>query len=266
MTIRRAQGIGVVAVLLLIACAAPSAAETTSGTPLVRMAYPAESPAMWLSHAGKSDAWYTDTQKCRDLLARLNLDDDRVKRFLSRIKERSEILQHVSGFDWRTRTAVEFLQNMLEDLVAGKEPLLRYAGKGFGYAYWSNTMRRIEATWVHVPPSYDPSRSYQLFIYYKCGGGIHNKDGQAVGGYRPDETVANQTDTVHAWSSLDIQIKGRYGGGIELEEFPAALSRDFSVDPDRVFLSGWSDGGFTAIMLAAHYPHLVAGIAPNCAN
>ena len=39
-----------------------------------------------------------------------------------------------------------------------------------------------------------------------------------------------------------------------------------SVDPDRVFLSGWSDGGFTALLLAAHYPHLVAGIAPLCAN
>jgi len=91
-------------------------------------------------------------------------------------------------------TAVEFLQSMLEDLAASKEPLLRYAGKGFGYAYWSNTMRRIEATWVHVPPTYDPAKSYQLFIYYKCGGGISNKDGKAAGGYRPDVAVANQTD------------------------------------------------------------------------
>jgi len=155
---------------------------------------------------------------------------------------------------------------MLEELAAGREPLLGYAGKGFGYAYWSNTMRRIEATWVHVPPSYDPAKNHQLFLYYKCGGGIHLKEGKAAGGYRPDEQMANQTDTFHAWSSLDIQIKGRYGGGIELEEFPAALSRDFAVDPDRVFLSGWSDGGFTALMLAAHYPHRVAGIAPLCAN
>jgi len=36
--------------------------------------------------------------------------------------------------------------------------------------------------------------------------------------------------------------------------------------PTGSFLSGWSDGGFTAIMLGAHYPHLVAGIAPNCGN
>jgi len=52
----------------------------------------------------------------------------------------------------------------------------------------------------------------------------------------------------------------------ELRESVAALVRDFSVDPDRVFLTGWSDGGFTALWLGSRYPHLVAGIAPYCAN
>ena len=245
--------------LLVVAwvSAAAQAAGPTSAT---------DSPARWLSAEGKSDAWSADTQECRQLLAKLNLGDERTKRYLQRIKDKAEMLRRASGFDWRTRTAIGFLRDMIEDLVAGKEPLVRYAGNGLGYPYWSATMRRIEATWVHVPPGYDPAKSYQLFLYYKCGGGIHNKDGKAAGGYRPDEAVANQTDTFHAWSSLDIQIKGRYGGGVEAKEFSAALSRDFAVDPDRVFLSGWSDGGFTAIMLAAHYPHLVAGIAPNCAN
>ncbi len=51
-----------------------------------------------------------------------------------------------------------------------------------------------------------------------------------------------------------------------MEEATAALCRDFSIDPDRIFLSGWSDGGFTAIWLASHYPHLVAGIVPLCGN
>ena len=247
--------------------AAPSQAkDATVPPPVARVDYPADSPANWLSHQGKSDAWYADTQKCRELLAKVSLNDDRVKRYVPKIKDKAEMLRRANGFDWRTRTVVEFLQNMLEDLAAGKEPLVRYAGKGLGYPYWSNTMRRIEATWVHVPPGYDPSKSYQLFIYYKCGGGIHLKDGKAAGGYRPDVGVANQTDTFHAWSSLDIQIKGRMGGEIELEEFPAALSKDFSVDPDRVFLTGWSDGGFTAIWLGSHFPHLVAGIAPGCGN
>jgi hypothetical protein len=132
-----------------------------------------------------------------------------VKRFVPRIKDKAETLRRTREFDWRTRTAVEFLEGILENLNADKEPLRRHAGKGLGYPYWSDTMRRIEATWVHVPPSYDPAANYQLFLHYKCGGGIHFKDGRAAGGYRPDEATANRTDTFHAWSSLDIQIKGR---------------------------------------------------------
>jgi len=130
---------------------------------------------------------------------------------------------------------------MLEDLAAGKRPNVRYAGKGMAFPYWSDMMRRIEAIWTHVPPSYDPTKGYQVFMYYKCGGGIHNKNGKAAGGYRPTVEVANQTDTFHCWSSLNIQIKGRMGGHIELSEAMDALCREFSADRDRVFLTGWSD-------------------------
>jgi poly(3-hydroxybutyrate) depolymerase len=87
--------------------------------------------------------------------------------------------------------------------------------------------------------------------------------GPPVGIGRPSKWPT-RTDTFHAWSSLDIQVKGRMGAHIELEEATTALCRDFSVDPDRIFLTGWSDGGFTALWLASHYPHLVAGIAPVC--
>jgi len=244
---------------------AAAAAEQPS-QPVERVAYPADSPANWLSAEGKADPWYADTARCRALLDELKLDDALVMKHLARIRDKCEMLRRVGSFSWKTRTAVEFLEGILEDLVAGKEPLVRYAGRQFAYPYWSETMQMIQANWIHVPPTYDPAKSHQLFIYYKCGGGIHFKDGKAAGGHRPTADNANQTDTFHAWSSLNIQIKGRMGGEIELEEFPAALSRDFSVSPDRVFLTGWSDGGFTATWLGAHYPHLVAGIAPSCGN
>ena len=238
----------------------------TAPAPVRRTTYSADSSAQWLSYEGKSDAWYTATEPCRRLLDKLRLGDRLVKQHLPHIRRYAELLRRVDGFDWKTVTAVEFLQNMLEDLSAGEQPNVRYAGKGMAFPYWSDTMRRIEAIWTHVPPDYDPTNGYQVFMYYKCGGGIHNKNGRAVGGYRPTVEVANQTDTFHCWSSLNIQIKGRMGGHIELSEAMDALCREFSVDRDRVFLTGWSDGGFTAVWLASHYPHLMAGIAPSCAN
>ncbi len=225
-----------------------------------------DSPACWLWAPDKGEAWMRSTEKCRQLLDKLNLESPLVRNYLPAVKRKGSLLTRTSAFDWRKQTAIDYLEQMLGDLIDGKEPTWRYAGKGFGYPYWSDTMRRVEAIWVHVPPNYDPGRRYQLFMYYKCGGGIHLKDGKAAGGYRPTAEMANQTDTFHMWSSLSTQVKGRMGAKIELEEATTALVRDFSVDPDRVFLTGWSDGGFTAIWLAAHYPHLVAGIAPYCAN
>ncbi len=234
--------------------------------PMRRTTYSADSPAQWLGHDGKSDAWYTATKSCRHLLDQLDLRDPSVRVCLPSIRRYAEMLGHVDGFDWKTITAVEFLENMLHDLADGRQPNVRYAGTGMAFPYWSKTMQRIEAIWTHVPPNYDPAKGYQVFMYYKCGGGIHNKNGKAAGGYRPTVEVANQTDTFHCWSSLNIQIKGRMGGHIELSEAMDALCREFSVDRDRVFLTGWSDGGFTAVWLASHYPHLVTGIAPNCGN
>jgi pimeloyl-ACP methyl ester carboxylesterase len=225
-----------------------------------------DSPGRWLWAPEKGEAWMRSTERCRQLLKKLNLELPFVQNHLPAVKRKVALLTRTLAFDWKEQTAVDYLEQMLDDLIAGREPTRRYAGKGFGYPYWSDTMRRVEAIWVHVPPGYDPAKRYQLFMYYKCGGGIHYKDGKAAGGYRPTAEMANRTDTFHVWSSLSTQVKGRMGAKIELEEATAAVTEDFSVDPDRVFLTGWSDGGFTAIWLASHYPHLVAGIAPNCAN
>ena len=224
------------------------------------------SPADWLPTAGKSDAWRKAAARCRELLRRLDPDKPPAKRHLPSVRRGAELVRRTPSFDWKTHTAVEFLERMLEDLLAGREPHRRYAGRELAFPYWSEAMRRVEAIWLHVPPSYDPAKEYGLFLYYKCGGGVHYKDGKAHGGYRPSVEAANRTDAFHAWSSLSIQVKGRQGAVVELREAPAAIAREFSVSPDRVFLSGWSDGGFTAVWLASRHPHLVAGIAPVCAN
>jgi hypothetical protein len=244
----------------VLACSTAAAADKPRPAPVE------DPPAAWLSAADKSEAWRTTTGRCRELLGKLNPQDALVQRHLPKVKEKVQLLLRSPDFDWEQKTAVAYLEHMLEDMRAGKEPYVRYRGKEFGYPYWSNTIERIEAIWIHVPPEYDPAKSHQLFLYYKCGGGIHLKDGRAAGGYRPTIDAANRTDSFHAWSSLDIQVKGRKGAHVEVEEASAALCRDFAIDPDRIFLTGWSDGGFTAIWLASHYPHLVAGIAPLCGN
>ena len=229
-------------------------------------AEPPDPPSQWLATEGKSQDWVKTTARCRELLARLRVDDPLVRRHLARVRERAWLVRRLDRFDWKTITAVEFLENLLTDLIAGAEPNRRYAGTELALPYWSERMGRVEAIWIHVPPGYDPGRTYQLFLYYKCGGGIHFENGRAAGGYRPTVEMANQTDTFHAWSSLYYGVKGRMGVDYEMMEAVPAMAQEFSIDLDRVFLSGYSDGGFTSLWLASRYPHLVAGIAPECAN
>ena len=107
-----------VAALMCCCSAWAGSADVTGATDqqppaVARVAYPAGSPGLWLSYAGKSDGWYADTQRCRELLAGLDVNDASVKRYVPRIREKAEILGRVNGFDWRTRTAVAFLQGMI---------------------------------------------------------------------------------------------------------------------------------------------------------
>jgi pimeloyl-ACP methyl ester carboxylesterase len=230
---------------------------------------PAPLPASleaWLSTTDHNEAWAAATGSCRKLLASLDLDQPQAQRNRKKLEATVQLLRQTESFDWRSRVAIGFLQAMLEDLAAEKSPHARYAGAGVAVPYWSPTLGRVEAVWVHVPPRYEPGKSYQMLMYYKCGGGIHLKDGKPHGGYRPTAEMANATDTFHVWSSLSTQVKGRKGAVHELREVSAALALQFGVDRDRVFLTGWSDGGFTSLWLASRYPQLVAGIVPVCAN
>ena len=43
-------------------------------------------------------------------------------------------------------------------------------------------------------------------------------------------------DTFHVWSSLYYGLKGRMGCDAELREVIAAVTRDFAVSADRIFL------------------------------
>ncbi|MCH5377473.1 MAG: prolyl oligopeptidase family serine peptidase, partial [Planctomycetes bacterium] len=224
------------------------------------------SPQAWLSTEDHRDDWAAATESCRKLLLGIDLDQPLVKQNRQKLEATVQLLRRTDSFDWRSRVAIDFLRVMLEDLAAGNQPNARYAGTGVAVPYWSEVLQRVEAVWVHVPPQYEPGKSYQLFMYYKCGGGIYLKDGKPHGGYRPTAEMANNTDTFHAWSSLSTQVKGRQGAVHELREVTAALGLQFGVDPDRVFLTGWSDGGFTSLWLGSRYPHLVAGIVPVCGN
>jgi len=142
-------------------------------------------PAGWLDPADKDAGWVRRTARSRELLGKLDATNPVVRRWLDRLEARCRALRRVGGpHGWYEAVPFDFLQAMLEDLAAGVDPMKRYAGKGVGFPYWSPATARVQSIWVHVPPKFDPARKYQMFMYYKCGGGIHYKNGKASGARR----------------------------------------------------------------------------------
>jgi len=228
----------------------------------------AQAGAVRLETSGRSEAWLAATAEVRQRLGSLDLSSREMQRWRPAIEQRCAVLAGLPEVSKSDKVLfVDVFAGMLEDLAQGREPFVRYAGKTLAYGYWSEHMQRIEGHKLFVPPGYDPAKEYQLFVYYKMGGGGISDWANCGPPWRPEgEMCAKAPDTFHVWSNLSTQVKGRMGAEVELQELSAALTADFSISPDRVFLSGFSDGGFTALWLGSHYPHLVAGIAPEVAN
>ena len=80
-------------------------------------------PSDWLKIDGKGAEWTRQTAKCRELLAKLKRDDPNVKRYLPKIMSDCAMLaKHKGGFNWRTVTGVEFLENILYHPVLSVQP------------------------------------------------------------------------------------------------------------------------------------------------
>jgi hypothetical protein len=121
-------------------------------------------PAAWLSTDGKSDEWKITTSRCRELLGRLASHDALAEQYLPRVNEKARLLRQSPNLDWKKKTAVEYLENMLEDLLAGRAPHERYAGREFGYPYCRtqcNGSRPYGCT-------YRPSTIRQRRISFSC--------------------------------------------------------------------------------------------------
>jgi len=239
----------------------------------------AASPADWLTGDGKDADWVKATAVCRESLKKLDPAAAVVKRWLPAVRARCDVLRRLAKIGALEKAIyLQTTEAMLADLVKGAGPLKGFAGQTVPFGYWSAAAGKLTGVRLQVPPDYDPQKEYQLFMYYKMGGGLYwKKDGKFVGPgaegavfmapWRPSAKMCRKTpETFHAWSSLYYGVKGRMGVDAELREMTAAVCRDFAVSADRIFLSGFSDGGFTSLWLASRYPHLLAGIAPEVAN
>lgn len=130
------------------------------------------------------------------------------------------------------------------------------------------TSRGPHRFFVYRPPGRELLAEKLPVILYLHGGGERGTDGvkalqvgmgpvvQGTLGYFPFLVVFPQCDPSSFWALPDMAERA-------MEALEIAL-REYNGDPDRVYVTGNSMGGFGTYYLAARYPGRFAALAPIC--
>ncbi|MFL6274253.1 MAG: prolyl oligopeptidase family serine peptidase [Blastocatellia bacterium] len=150
---------------------------------------------------------------------------------------------------------------MLDALAAGKDPFGGRKGD-FRKAYLSKADNSYQPYRIFVPSSYDGSKAFPLVIALHGMGGDENSyfDYYANGLFKEEAER-------HGY--LVACPKGRnpasmYIGDAERDvlDVVTEMMHAYRIDPDRVYLTGHSMGGFGTLSIAMNHPELFAAIAP----
>jgi predicted peptidase len=142
--------------------------------------------------------------------------------------------------------------------------------KGFQFRTISRGMH-VRKYGVFIPMTYRPSKKYPVIVYLHGIGesqGMGEGDGKNLNvGLGP--SVAFQKDTF-PFIVIFPQCDGKWdANSVYADDVIAALDdvvKNYSVDQDRVTLTGTSIGGYGAYAIGAKYHDRFAAIVPLCSN
>lgn len=151
--------------------------------------------------------------------------------------------------------------SMLDALDAGNDPFAARRGE-FKKAYRSKVDSTLQPYQVFIPAAYDKSKTFPLVIALHGMGGDENSYFQAYaqGAFKIE---AEKRGYIVACP------KGRkpasmYIGDAEKDvmDVIAELRRDYNIDPDRIYMTGHSMGGYGTWSVAMSHPDVFAALAP----
>ena len=123
-------------------------------------------------------------------------------------------------------------------------------------AYRSEVDDSAQPYGLYVPESYTPDRKYPLVVHLH-GAGYH-----PFHGYPPPAVAGCLVLSPHGRDWSDYM----YLGEDDVLRCIREVVQRYSVDADRIYLTGNSMGGTGCWHLAAHYPDFFAAIAPAAGN
>ncbi len=136
---------------------------------------------------------------------------------------------------------------------------------GFLFKSFSQEGRELKYA-VYVPRGYDPSRAWPLILFLHGSGESGTDGSRQLAQGLPRELVWNPD----RWPFIVI-IPQKPSQDAEWEQYELELMtilaharREYNVDPARLVLTGLSQGGHGAWVLAARHPELWAAVVPVC--
>ena len=115
---------------------------------------------------------------------------------------------------------------------------------------------------LYVPANYDAERAWPLVLFLH-GAGERGRDLHRVEKHGPPKLAAS--GKVFPFLLVSPQcIKDRSWEPVDLTALLDHVVKSYSVDEDRIYVTGLSMGGFGTWRLAAYTPDRFAAIAPVC--
>lgn len=128
---------------------------------------------------------------------------------------------------------------------------------------------------IYVPSAYDSARSWPLVISLHGYSSDHVLNLRRVfgRGNSPDEPDNVAKSYFPQMPEIDFIVASPYGFGsmwyegcaeTDVIDVIVDVCSNYNIDPDRIYLTGLSMGGYGTWRIAARYPDLFAAIAPVC--
>lgn len=121
--------------------------------------------------------------------------------------------------------------------------------------------------WLYLPPGY-PGRERWPLILFLHGAGERGDDLDRVKIHGPPKRIETEEISFpFVIVSPQCPAEGWWSDDQQIERLDALLEEvadRYRIDPERLYVTGLSMGGYGTWALAARYPHRFAAIAPIC--
>ena len=154
-----------------------------------------------------------------------------------------------------TRTLVNLrFYKRFQNLLKGKHFDDEICAPGFEEVlFYSKTFEELSSFYAYVPQNYDPNKKYPLVIL------TTTKFSTLTSKYFADYTAE---DVI----AVDVSLRGvnlaSYVGDVALWEAVSEIKKCYSIDEDRIYITGYSNGGGASLVQAQLHPDQFAGIYP----